>query len=192
MQHCKPQPRSAPGHQSPGPTYIHVVACPHVVGDDELGGKLRHEAGRPVFSHHKNVLFGVRGEPGKIFNFLLGSQASRGVCGQRRAECRQPPGPQRPSRPPEPTGVSTTVATGRPCRDRAGGGDGTAGGDEAGARWGLPQRDKAPGRDSPLRYSRKRKSSPGKLPPAILQPGPGVSAAAAPPKGSAPEKRKKE
>lgn len=100
----------APPSSPPGPTHIHVVAGPHVVRDEELGGEFRHQARRPVFPHDENVLFGVRGEPGQVFNFLLGSQASRGVCGQRGAERRQ-----HPSAPPSPApGLRPPVATGRP------------------------------------------------------------------------------
>lgn len=68
---------------------IHVVAGPHVVRDDELGGEFRHEARRPVLPHHKDILFGVRGEPGEVFNFLLGSQTSCGV--QEEEQPREAP-----------------------------------------------------------------------------------------------------
>lgn len=136
-----PSCRSPPPPGPPSaPTYIHIIAGPHVVGDDELGGEFGHETRRPVFPHHEDVLLGVRGEPGEVFNFLLGGQASRGVCGHSGAESRQPrarrpepvPLTLTPPATPEPAGVSYSIATGRPRLDRAGGGDVAAGGGDAG------------------------------------------------------------
>lgn len=108
LRRVTPRPPPSPAahpNRSLGPTHIHVVACPHVVRDDELGGEFRHEARRPVLPHHKDILFGVRGEPGEVFNFLLGSQTSHGVCGYRGAE-RQPPALRPSGRPHDPTALS--------------------------------------------------------------------------------------
>lgn len=180
----------------PAPTHIHIIAGPHVVGDDELGGEFGHETRRPIFPHHEDVLLGVRGEPGEVFNFLLGGQASRGVCGHSGAEAPAalPLTLKTSPATPDPAGASYTIATGRPCRDRAGGEDVAAGGCDAGPvpcqSQRLPRRDRAPCRDSPTKYSRKMKSSPGRSLPAILPArsrcGRGCSS-----ERSAPEKRKK-
>lgn len=102
---CHPQSCWSPGPPGPPPasTHIHIIAGPHIVGNDELGGEFGHETRRPVFSHHEDVLLGVRGEPRKVFNFLLGGQASRGVCGHSGAERRQPR-----ARRPEPLPLTLT------------------------------------------------------------------------------------
>lgn len=199
-----PGPAGAPD-QPPAPTHIHIIAGPHVVGDDELGGEFGHETRRPVFPHHEDVLLGVRGEPGEVFNFLLGGQASRGVCGHSGAERRQPRGPEplplilTPPATPEPAGVSSLPRLGVPvATEQVGGmwqrcGTGAVTAPSLCQRQRLPGRDRAPCRDSPPRYSRKMSSSPGRRPPAILparsRRGRGCCSCSS--ERSAPEKRKK-
>lgn len=100
---------------------------------------------------------------------------------------------------PPPFAPPAARGTRLPRRDGAGADAGAAGGAEAGPRLSSAGRiatrlrvaTEGRGGYRDPRYSRKRKSSPGRRPAAILPVRPDVSAAAAAPSGSAPEERKK-